>query len=408
MSSVVIVVPVYKEKMSVTESISWHQLLRVLGKYPIVFMAPQRLEGHLEYDGIGVEYFSNESFANVRSYSQLLLTPEFYERFLQYEYMLLYQLDAFVFSDRLQAFCELGYDFIGAPMPRLWWPNITRHTFNGGLSLRKISSCARVTKMRDEIFFKTSLKDGFERAEDIFFSYCGENLEIDFSVPSFSIGSKFSLQADTGHCYRKLSASNLPFGCHGWSKRHYFPFWRSIIEYFTGTLDYIANDIYSTGDLDYNDYRRLWIDCYYLTPRIMRYQVERAIDSWNRNNHCSLEYALWGIGYWGQDAIRLFRFLKLNVACIIDRNARNYEKINGVPLLKPDERMLKSKRYLIVITTEIYEKEIAAHLIGIGLKPNVDFFGYLKLKRDFINRYYSDLYTKIFQSNRDAKQRGYT
>lgn len=48
-----------------------------------------------------------------------MLSAEFYDRFAAYEYVLIYQLDAFVFADRLAEFCQMGYDYIGAPVRRL-------------------------------------------------------------------------------------------------------------------------------------------------------------------------------------------------------------------------------------------------------------------------------------------------
>lgn len=45
-----------------------------------------------------------------------MLEADFYRRFGKYKYMLIYQLDAFVFSDKLLDFCEMGYDYIGAPV----------------------------------------------------------------------------------------------------------------------------------------------------------------------------------------------------------------------------------------------------------------------------------------------------
>ena len=54
------------------------------------------------------KYFNS---AFVKAYKDTL-----YSRFEKYEYMLIYQLDAFVFSDRLMEFVEAGYDYIGAPL----------------------------------------------------------------------------------------------------------------------------------------------------------------------------------------------------------------------------------------------------------------------------------------------------
>lgn len=46
-----------------------------------------------------------------------MLSAEFYERFLAWDYILLCQTDAFVFRDELADWCARGYDYIGAPWP---------------------------------------------------------------------------------------------------------------------------------------------------------------------------------------------------------------------------------------------------------------------------------------------------
>lgn len=139
MKQVVVVIPVYTEDLTSFERVSLAQVRKVLGRYDICFMAPDRMRTFLEGHGARAEYWPDACFADRRGYSKLLLTPEFYERFSTYEYLLLYQLDAFVFSDRLAEFCEMGYDYIGAPMP-YWsgWPYGLNHVGNGGLALRRI------------------------------------------------------------------------------------------------------------------------------------------------------------------------------------------------------------------------------------------------------------------------------
>ena len=48
----------------------------------------------------------------------MLLTADFYRRFTDYEYILIHQLDVFLFEDKLLEFCDMGYDYIGAPYPK--------------------------------------------------------------------------------------------------------------------------------------------------------------------------------------------------------------------------------------------------------------------------------------------------
>ena len=126
-----------------------------------------------------VESFSDEYFASLRGYNKLVLDELFYMRFLKYQYMLIYQLDAFVFKDELLLWAEKGYDYIGAP----WIP--PKHSYltlrgrlkiqlkyfiytllnddrrklkkycnyqvgNGGFSLRKINKMLEVTRFYRE------------------------------------------------------------------------------------------------------------------------------------------------------------------------------------------------------------------------------------------------------------------
>ena len=89
---VVIAIPCYRENMDLEERASLVQCSRVFGsKYDVVFFAPADLEcsAYLEIVPHGrVERFDNSFFTSVSSYSRLLLTPEFYLRFSDYDYML--------------------------------------------------------------------------------------------------------------------------------------------------------------------------------------------------------------------------------------------------------------------------------------------------------------------------------
>jgi hypothetical protein len=71
-----------------------------------------------QYPPLSIESFPDENFRDISCYNRMLLNDEFYARFAEYEYALIHQLDAFVFSDRLLEWCKLGYDYIGAP----WLP----------------------------------------------------------------------------------------------------------------------------------------------------------------------------------------------------------------------------------------------------------------------------------------------
>ncbi len=228
--SVVIGIPIYKETLTPCEEISLKQVLKVLGKYPIVFIAPEGLMPDYVsvVDNAKIEYFSKEYFTGVTSYSRLCLEDDFYNRFANYEYLLIHQLDAFVFEDKLPYFCALGFDYIGAPIPKFystWHILINSQVGNGGLSLRKISSMRRMVKQKYKILNDHPLKNWFIYCEDMFFAYCGKKNHL--IIADVDTAVRFALQDNVKHAFEKLD-KQLPFGVHGWPSK--INIWRDYIE----------------------------------------------------------------------------------------------------------------------------------------------------------------------------------
>lgn len=234
--SVVITIPIYRKTLGITEKVSLQQLRKVLGHYPCVLVAPESLDFAYEglEDGIKVERFPDQWFTSITSYSQLLLSDAYYARFATYDYMLIYQLDAFVFVDKLQDFCELGYDYIGAPIAfyQPIWHAIGARVGNGGLSLRKISSARRVLKKWKELPLerKQIFQDIFFRVEDAFWGWCGVQEDMSFQCAPLETALCFSVQGDIQHCYKRIADGTLKiFGCHGWNETN-TEFWREQIK----------------------------------------------------------------------------------------------------------------------------------------------------------------------------------
>lgn len=230
---IVICIPVYKKKLSPLEEISLIQLNRILGKYRRVFVAPESLQfdyGSLGKD-IGTERFADYFFKSIKGYSHLMLDISFYRRFAEYEYMLIYQTDAFVFKDELADFCALGYDYIGAPLERFHplWHALGTQVGNGGFSLRRISSAMRVLNDWFANPMEHPLQNFFWQAEDAFWGYCACSSHIDFTAAPVAMARRFALQDDVGHGFSKITCGTYPFGCHGWYKDN-FSFWREYIE----------------------------------------------------------------------------------------------------------------------------------------------------------------------------------
>ena len=230
---VAILIPVYKQNLSITEVIALRQLRKVLGHYPLYFIHPQFLQpdyGELGR-GIGREAFADDYFQSTTGYSALMLSEELYGRFTAYEYVLIYQLDAFVFSDRLVEFCQMGYDYIGAPVRRLTplWHAIEARVGNGGFSLRRVAACLAMLpvwqKMQaDDHPWSVELLD----CEDAFWGYCGKNSQLDFKVPIIPLALEFAVQENIQHAYKRMLDGWRPFGAHGWNKQD-ASFWERIM-----------------------------------------------------------------------------------------------------------------------------------------------------------------------------------
>ena len=256
MEKVNIVIPAYKSDLNQYEEISLRAVAERLGGHPVSFVVPKgldvsRLTGIVDW--ANVEEFEPEYFHGIAGYNRLMMSETFYSRFTGYEYILIYQLDAYVFSDRLIEWCDKGYDYVGAPwlvrpiykFPLLRLGSAIKHGVrdmaglpderstwwrvgNGGLSLRKVESHLRaVRELRQTI-------DTFLRHrnhiynEDVFFSVEVNRHGIGFRYPGWKEALDFAFDKYPRLCF-KLNDGKLPFGCHAWQKRRMRKFWFPVI-----------------------------------------------------------------------------------------------------------------------------------------------------------------------------------
>lgn len=248
---VVIIIPIYKINLSITEKMSLNQCVKILGNFDIVFVKPDKLDSSsLSFGGkIKSESFQDYFFENVFGYNSLMLSETFYSRFLDYKYMLIYQLDAFVFSNELIKWCNKNYDYIGAP-----WISSPKNKIkkllevfddkikkerqsiffrvgNGGFSLRNISKCHKIAKeMKNEIELNLKRdKNDFYIMEDVFWSIIVPKHYPDFRIPDYKEALSFAMDRKPNLAF-KLNGNKLPFGCHGFDKPKVKAFWKDILD----------------------------------------------------------------------------------------------------------------------------------------------------------------------------------
>ena len=205
-------IPTHKgyDRLSSFERMTLSNTLEKLHNYPIIFVLPKgvSVDG---YKDLGIKdflFFDGKYFRNIESYCELMLSTFFYELFKEYDYMLIAQLDAYIFEDKLDYFMDMGYDYIGCL-------HTTPHTGNelingnGGLSLRKISGFIEATK-----HIKEDLK-GIRDWEDILYSYWYKDK---MNIAPYEVSLQFGWQQYPEMCYEK-NGNCLPFGAH---KPHIF------------------------------------------------------------------------------------------------------------------------------------------------------------------------------------------
>ncbi|UKT64400.1 DUF5672 family protein [Pedobacter mucosus] len=267
LKKVIITIPIYKASLTIREKASLSQLFKVLGNHPIHLFTFIELELNeyeilLEDKEFKITYFDKTYFKNTSSYSKLLLSFKFYDSFRNYKYILIYQLDAWVFRDELEYWCSKNFDYIGAP----WFSNENKKqelsSFygigNGGLSLRKTSSHLKALNnffllksfgslltnfIKGRIGF-TSLKNLFPDLtvrnvshaiftpfqvinEDVFWSYLAKRKFSWYRVPNMLEAAKFSFEINAELLFN-ANNEELPFGCHAWEIYDY-DFWKNHI-----------------------------------------------------------------------------------------------------------------------------------------------------------------------------------
>ncbi len=84
-----------------------------LGRYDKYLVVPQG--SNVNRPAFRIESVDPRFFGSASASTKLMLSPSLYGRFADYKYILLCHLDALVLSDRLDEWCDLDLDYIGAP-----------------------------------------------------------------------------------------------------------------------------------------------------------------------------------------------------------------------------------------------------------------------------------------------------
>lgn len=259
---VAVVIPLYKPQPTPNEQVALRQCVRVLGHYPICLAVPRSLDVSVYqnlHPSLVVLPFDDGYFTDIQAYNRLMLSVEFYDAFADFEYVLIHQLDAFVFRDELGDWCSRGYDYIGAPWlrdrdfssrPEAAWFRLKQRVAtvlglkkadgvtpreiitlnavgNGGLSLRRVPAMRRWARLFRGRIAQYERMTGHQYNEDVFWGVEVNRFWPFLRIPDYRTALRFAVEFYPQRAIETYNGGRLPFGCHAWNI-HGTEYWRPI------------------------------------------------------------------------------------------------------------------------------------------------------------------------------------
>ena len=253
---VAIVVPLSSRiDLTPDEQISLRHLNHFLGKYDKYMLAPEGRR--VDSPGFEIKHFSDRFFGSAEAHRMLQLSPQFYQAFQEYKYILMYHLDALVFSDQLMEWCATDFDLIAAPWiehedaPYHGSPYWEGKVGNGGFSLYKIASFLKVLNSSeysiDPMLYGAELNtvrfgpkwwvvrakrilkhwkrvngvqwevSRSDRPSDGFYANRAQHYYPEFKIVPVDRALRFGFECVPRYCF-ELTNHTLPFGCHAWPR----------------------------------------------------------------------------------------------------------------------------------------------------------------------------------------------
>ena len=240
-----------KSRYGADEEIAFRHARHHLSRYDKFVLIPD--DHPAIYPGFIPKRFPPRYFGSAVRQKRLLLSESFYRAFLDYEFILIYDLSTLVFRDELLTWCRAGYDYIGAPsLPSATSSVPDSDGSDTGFSLRRVRSCLRVIQSReyfvdpDEYWrrycARTSklqqavnwprkllkrvryfndvrwhmrwvLRDSGR--EDQFWREHASHYDSTFRIAPADVALRFAFEAAPRQSFDSIGG-RLPFGCHLW------------------------------------------------------------------------------------------------------------------------------------------------------------------------------------------------
>lgn len=366
MNKTAIIVPVYNKRLTELEKISLRQIQRTFENDEIIVLCPRGIHIEDDYGNLRYEYFHDSCFESVYAYNRLMLSISFYKRFEMYEYILICQLDVFVFENQLDYFCKLNYDYIGAPwIEGVFWfkdsEHFMWHVGNGGFSLRRVSAFIALLESKQDELLQVGAN------EDWVFSFQASD---DFKVAPMHIALKFAFERNIKKCY-ELNNYALPFACHAW--------WRYDLEFLKETVERygyaIKQEWIESGNEDKvleNQYKTQSEKNEILAAEYKKENFLSAIQQyWSVEKE---NFVIWGAGIWGKRLSYILKDSHVKLHYIVDINISKCGGIiNGCEIISVDEFDKIRNGFKIIIAIKNDSESIVEELQKRGLSEGKDF-----------------------------------
>ena len=252
-----VVIPIYRSFLDHFEELSSNSIIRNFNDFEIIFVAPKdlNLENYQTYFSqfkkFQIIYFDENCFKSIDAYNKLLLDYKFYEAFSTYQYILICQLDVYVFKNDLLDWVNKDLDYVGAPWTgskrnfiNLTFERINKITRklkgkrpqnterlfrvgNGGFSLRKVDKFIQISKEKETQIkeYLMNKPDSDFHIEDVFWSLCVPKYYPDFKIPDWKEALGFCMDRKP-KLSLKFNDNQLPMACHRFNQPKLYKFWK--------------------------------------------------------------------------------------------------------------------------------------------------------------------------------------
>ncbi|MBD1393299.1 DUF5672 family protein [Mucilaginibacter glaciei] len=266
--NICVVIPVHQPVPSVHELISLKAAASKLNIYDCYLVHPQGMDISAYtavFANLILQPVDALCLTSVEQYNKLKLNLAFYKLFEAYQYMLTYELDAYIFDADFEAVGALEFDFIGAPFFEGYWDAAPGAQLvkgcNSGFSIRNNHSCIQVLSAmgrfkpgwflyRVSLAYSSRLRQwlnkitggkyeiylsgkfafyfaDFHLNEDVVWTEVVPQMFPCFKVADPISALKFSFEYNLADSLR-LNGDKLPLGCHAWQK--HIDFWGPYID----------------------------------------------------------------------------------------------------------------------------------------------------------------------------------